>query len=77
MAFMNSDIQNVVLGSNVRSIESGAFAECLNLRTVEFSNASCTIATDAFSGSNATIIAPAEGTVQTFAENHGLPFLIK
>lgn len=68
-AFAGTDIQAIDLPENIQQIGARAFADCEKLRVVVIPSADVTIDPTAFEGcGDITIIAPAGGTVQAFAE---------
>lgn len=74
-AFAGSAVQYVILPDNVIRIESRAFADCPQLYAVEIPRADLEIAENAFYASpNIQIIAPAGGTVESYAAEKRIPF---
>lgn len=72
-AFSGVDAEVIILPSGCTTIESRAFADCLNLRTVVIEEATTSIADDAFDGVNElTIQTPAGSYAETYAANHGI-----
>ena len=75
-AFQNSVTTWVVLPDTIESIGRLAFADCGKLSRVDIPVASVEIDPEAFANSpRVTIFAPAGGTVQSFAEEHGIRFV--
>ena len=75
-SFYGSSSQQINLPAAVQNIESKAFAENPSLLLLVIPNADAAIAADAFENSeNVTIMAPAGGTVQQFAEDYDIPFI--
>jgi hypothetical protein len=70
-------VEAFVLPANCREIHSRAFADCRYLAAVYFSSADVIIADDAFEGSHVTLVAPAGGTVEAWAREHGAGFQAK
>lgn len=74
-AFSGLAIKEARLPASIQRIGARAFAECEKLRLVEIPVASVSIEDNAFYGAdNVTILAPAGGTVQSFANRNGIPF---
>lgn len=74
-AFRNVAVEAFVLPAGCQEIQSGAFADCSQLKAVYIASADMTIADDAFSGSTQVIIfAPAGGTVESWAAAQGVSF---
>ena len=68
-AFAGTGVQAIDVPENIQQIGARAFADCEILRVVVIPSADVTIDPTAFEGcGDITIIAPAGGTVQTFAE---------
>ena len=75
MAFMNGSFRFVDASNMTEAIEAQAFADCPNLRYIALP-ASCEIEENAFEHvEGLTILAPAGGSVKTFADAAGIPFV--
>ena len=74
-ALADSGAERVVVPATVLSIGNRAFADCGQLYLIEFTSASPAIAEDAFESSEALIlVAPAGGTLESYAAAHGILF---
>ena len=75
-AFEGSPAEAFELGSQVKTIGSRAFADCMNLYKITIPATELTIAEDAFEGSNSvTIVAPAGSDAIEYAIEHGLRWI--
>lgn len=73
-AFENTDIQYFRCPEGLQRIESGAFANCRQLRAIYIPASVTSIAGDAFSGCSDLVIWSASDYVQSFAESVGCLF---
>lgn len=74
-AFEGSAFTHVILGGNVQTIGSRAFANCAALAYVYVPSSVQSIAADAFSGSNGVIIGCFSGScAEAFAQQNGIPY---
>ncbi len=76
-AYEHINEQVVVINSGCTRIESRAFANCQHLIAVVIPSSVNSIAGDAFTGSNITIIAPAGSYAITWAEANGIANMIR
>ncbi len=77
-AFAGLPVQVVILPAGVITIGVGAFADCNELRLVEFNDKDAIIWQYAFDGCEDFVFyAPAGGSVQTYAERYEIPFIAK
>ena len=75
-AFSNSGLACVYIPAACRSVGSKAFSDNASLMEAHFAEPDVKIAGDAFSGcAQAAIYAPAGGSVQAWAEDHGFLFV--
>ncbi len=78
-AFAGTDFRFAALSAEIAEIRQNAFAGCPNLTAVYIPSAAAVIHPDAFGDRQnlpkMTLLGPADGAAQTFAETHGFGFI--
>lgn len=67
----------VVIPENVAEIGSRAFADCIEMRYVQFEGNDCVISEDSFEGTHAIFLCHEESSAKEYAVQHDIPYLLE